>query len=180
MSRSYNVIDIKAEEVKGLMDDVKTKDEFRRYQSLYLRLSNKMPTSDIAQITGLSVSHIHKIHSLCFRHGIKAIASRPKGGRRRSYLTEEEEQALLFDIEKKAIKGGVVEISRVHKLFEEKVGGKIAKNTAYRLLHKHGWRKIAPRPYHPKQKVDAELTFKKTGRLWSKMLKQELQSKARS
>ena len=47
MSRSYNIINIEAEEVKGLMDATKTKDEFRRYQSLYLRLSNKMPTSVI-------------------------------------------------------------------------------------------------------------------------------------
>ena len=174
MPRSYNVINIKAEEVRKLMDASKTKDEFRRYQSLYLRLSNQMPTPDISQITGLSVSHIHKIHSICFRNGIAALLSKPKGGRRRSYLTEEEEKVLLSDIEKKAIKGGVVEIGKVHRLFEEKVGGKVAKNTAYRLLHRHGWRKIAPRPYHPKQKADAELTFKKTGRLWSKMPKQEL------
>ena len=174
MSRSYNVINIRAEEVKKLMDVSKTKDEFRRYQCLYLRLSHQMPTADIAQITGLSVSHIHKIHSICFRNGISAIASKPKGGRRRSYLTTEEEKDLLCDIEKNAIKGGMVEISKVHKVFEEKVGCKVAKNTAYRLLHRHGWLKITPRPYHPKQKVDAVEAFKKTGRLWSKMPKQEL------
>ncbi len=168
MSRSYNVINIEAKEVKRLMNEAQTKDEFRRYQSLYLRLNNQMPTPDIAQITGLSVSHIHKIHSLCYRNGIEAILSKPKGGRRRSCLSLEEEKTLLLEIEKKAIKGGVVEIGKVHKLFEEKVGGKVAKNTAYRLLHRHGWRKIAPRPYHPKQKADAIETFKKTGQLWSK------------
>lgn len=169
MSRSYNVLNIEAEEVKQLMNASKSKDEFRRYQSLYLRVSNQSPVPLIAQITGLSISHIHKIHSLCFRNGIKAIASQPKGGRRRSYLSIEEEKILLSEIEKTAIKGGVVEIGKVHKLFEEKVGAKVAKYTAYRLLHRHGWRKIAPRPYHPKQKAEAVETFKKTGRLWSKM-----------
>jgi transposase len=133
-----------------------------------------MPTPLIAQITGLSESHIHKIHSLCFRKGISAIARQPKGGRRRSCLSIEEEKDLLSDIEKKAIKGGVVEIGKVHKLIEEKVGAKVAKNTAYRLLHRHGWRKITPRPYHPKQKADAELTFKKTGRLWLKLQERKL------
>lgn len=168
MSRSYNVISIEAKEVKQLMDASKSKDEFRRYQALYLRISNQSPTSLISQITGLSVSHIHKIHSLCYRNGISAIATKPKGGRHRSYLSLEEEVAMLCEIEKTAIKGGVVEIGKVHKLFEEKVGGKVAKYTAYRLLHRHGWRKIAPRPYHPKQKADAMETFKKSGRLWSK------------
>lgn len=174
MSRSYNVINIEAKKVKQLMHAANTKDEFRRYQALYLRLSNQMPTPDIAQITGLSISHIYKIHSLCFRHGVSALISKPKGGRRRSCLSLEAEKALLLEIENKAIKGGVVEISKVRKLFEEKVGGRIGKNTAYRLLHRHGWRKIVPRPYHPKQKADAIDTFKKTGGLWSKMPKQEL------
>jgi len=174
MSRSYNVIDIEAEAVKQFMNASESKDEFRRYQSLYLRVNNQMPTALIAQITGLSISHIHKIHSLCFRNGISAISSQPKGGRRRSHLSMEEEITMLSEIEKTAIKGGVVEIGKVHKLFEEKVGGKVAKYTAYRLLHRHGWRKIAPRPYHPKQKVDAVETFKKTGQLWSKMQEQEL------
>ena len=151
------------------MNASKSKDEFRRYQSLYLRVSNQMPTPLIAQITGLSISHVHKIHSLCFRNGISALLSQPKGGRRRSHLSVEEETALLSDIEKTAIKGGVVEIGKVHKLFEEKVGGKVAKYTAYRLLHRHGWRKVAPRPYHPKQKADTVETFKKSGQLWSKM-----------
>ena len=156
------------------MNASKSKDEFRRYQSLYLRVNNQMPTSLIAQITSLSLSHIHKIHSLCFRLGISAIASQPKGGRRRSYLSIEEEKDLLSDIEKKAIKGGVVEISKVHKLLEEKAGCKVAKYTAYRLLHRHGWHKVAPPPYHSKQKADAVETFKKTGQLWSKMQEQEL------
>lgn len=169
MSRSYDVINIEPEEVKQCMNASKDKDEFRRYQSIYLRVNNQMPAPLIAQITGLSVSHVHKIHSLCLRNGISAIASQPKGGRRRSHLSVEEEKLLLSEIEKKAIKGGVVEIGKVHKLFEEKVGGNVAKYTAYRLLHRHGWRKISPRQYHPKQKDDAVETFKKTGQLWSKM-----------
>ncbi len=81
----------------------------------------------------------------------------------------EEEKVMLSEIEKNAINGGVVEIGKVHKLFQEKVGSKVAKYTAYRLLHRHGWRKIAPRSYHPNQKADAIETFKKTGQLWSKI-----------
>jgi transposase len=151
------------------MDSAKSKDEFRRYQSLYLRVAEKMPTTLISKITGLSQSHIQSIHSSARTKGLASLASKPKGGRRRSHLSTEEEIALLSEIEKKAIKGGVVEIGKVHKLFEEKAGGKVAKNTAYRLLHRYGWRKITPRPYHPKQKDDAIETFKKTGLLWSKM-----------
>lgn len=169
MARKYSHLNIKAENIKQLMNDSKNKEEFRRYQALYLRISQEMPVSAIADITGLSISHVYKIHSQCLKDGISCLSSGKKGGRYRSYLSLEEEAEILSEIEKKAVNGGIVEISKVHKLFEEKAGRKVALYTAYRLLHRHGWRKIAPRPYHPNQKTDSVETFKKTGRLWSKM-----------
>lgn len=169
MSRGYQRLEVEAEEARQLMNGAKDKDEFRRYQALYLRVGEKMSTSLIAKITGFSKSHIHSLHSFARKKGIASLASSKKGGGNRSYLTKEEEKAMLCEVEKVAIKGGVVEISKVQKLFEEKVGNKIARYTAYRLLHRHGWRKITPRPYHPNQKSDAEDTFKKTGQLWSRV-----------
>ncbi|WP_425360822.1 hypothetical protein [Candidatus Tisiphia endosymbiont of Ceraclea dissimilis] len=63
MSRGYKVLEVNVEEVKQLMNEAKTKEEFRRYQSIYLRVSEKMPTSLIAKVTGLSESHVHRTHS---------------------------------------------------------------------------------------------------------------------
>ncbi len=36
MSRGYQVLEVNVEEVKQLMNEAKTKEEFRRYQSIYL------------------------------------------------------------------------------------------------------------------------------------------------
>lgn len=168
MPRGYQKLEIDREELKYLMDEAKNRDEFRCFQALHLRVKENMSASAIAKVTGFSVSHVHSIHSLACIKGIASLIRGKKGGRNRSYLTMEEEAEMLKEIDKTAIKGGVVEVGKVHKLFAEKVGGKVAKYTAYRLLHRHGWRKVAPRPYHPKQKADAIETFKKTGQLWSK------------
>lgn len=62
MSRGYQKLEIDAEAVKALMNASKTRDEFRRFQAPYLRIAEKMPTSLIAKITGLSRSHIQSIH----------------------------------------------------------------------------------------------------------------------
>src|SRR5215470_3519082 len=35
-------------------------------------------------------------------------------------------------------------------------------STVYNLLHRHGWRKLMPRPFHPKRDLAAQNTFKKT------------------
>ena len=32
---------------------------------------------------------------------------------------------------------------------------------AYDLLHRHGWRKVSPRPQHPKSNIEAQEEFKK-------------------
>lgn len=168
MARKYSELNIKADDIKQLMYSSKNKEEFRRCQAVYLRIVKQMPASDIADITGFSLSHIYKIHSQCIKEGISCLNSSNKGGRYRSYLSLDEETAMLCEIENKAANGGIVEISKVRKLFEEKAGRQVALYTAYRLLHRHGWRKIAPRPYHPKQKADAIETFKKTGQLWLK------------
>ena len=169
MSRGYQELEIEAEEVRLLMKDSKTKDEFRRYQALHLRIAEKMSVPLIAKVTGFSCSHIHSIHSLVRTGGLSSLASGSRGGRNRSYLSVEEEESMLKEVEKAGINGGIVEVSKVHRIFEERVGGKVAKYTTYRLLHRHGWRKVAPRPYHPKQKADAVETFKKTGQFWSKV-----------
>jgi transposase len=168
MARKYNDMNLKTEDIKQLMNDSRNKEEFRRYQAVYLRVSQQMPALAIADITGFSLSHIYKIHSQCLKEGISSLSSRSKGGRYRSYLSLEEERTMLREIEGKAASGGVLEVSKVRKLFEEKVDREVALYTVYRLLHRNGWRKIAPRPYHPKQKADAVENFKKTGLIWWK------------
>ena len=46
--------------------------------------------------------------------------------------------------------------------FEAKAGCAVARSTIYRMLERQGWRKIVPRPRHPKADPAAQAAFKKT------------------
>ena len=46
--------------------------------------------------------------------------------------------------------------------YQERTDKAVARSTVYRLLERHGWRKIVPRPRHPKADVAAQAAFKKT------------------
>jgi hypothetical protein len=35
-------------------------------------------------------------------------------------------------------------------------------STVYNFLARHGWRKLMPRPFHPKRNIAAQDSFKKT------------------
>jgi transposase len=78
-------------------------------------------------------------------------------------MSESEEDIFIKPFLESAKDGGILEVSRIHSAYEKKLGRNIKKSVVYRLLHRHDWRKIAPRPTHPKMDKDAQDTFKKTG-----------------
>lgn len=176
MSRGYQALEVDRAAVIAAMKQAATIEEFQRYQSLHLRVSAGLTVAEIASATGLAESTIHNLHSRVRRGGLEAVAAKGRGGRYRSYLSLEEEKALLAAMEPQAKRGGMIEVSKMHRALEEKVGGSVAKNTVYQLLHRHGWRKIAPRPKHLKGDAAAQASFKKTGVHWSHKPKSKRQT----
>lgn len=62
----------------------------------------------------------------------------------------------------RATDGGMLTVSELQQAYRERVGKEVARSTVYRLLQRHGWRKVVPRPRHPKADVAAQGAFKKT------------------
>ena len=92
------------------------------------------------------------------------------GGRRRQLLTFEEEKAFLEPWATKAATGGVLVVPPIHAALEERLGRKIPPSTVYRLLARHGWRKVEPDTCHPKRNAEAQEVFKKTSpKRWQKL-----------
>lgn len=180
MSRGYQALDVDGLAVELLMKGASTLEEFRRYQAVHLRVNEGMDAALIARVTGLAQSTVHNIHSRCRKGGLDAIRTKGRGGRYRSYLSIDEEKAILAEVACEAERGGMLEVSKVHQMFEEKVGHAVAKNTTYQLLHRHGWRKIAPRGHHPAMDKEAQDAFKKTGQPSSDKHKKKLKNKIKS
>jgi hypothetical protein len=45
--------------------------------------------------------------------------------------------------------------------YEQAIGHATSNSTVYQLLARHGWRKLMPRPFHPKRDVAVQDVFKK-------------------
>jgi hypothetical protein len=136
--------------------------EYRRIQSIYLRSKYGYSAPQIARMVGLKLQTVRNIHSAYLKEGAASLQLIGKGGRHPCNLTSEEEDAFLAVFERKGKVGGILEISQVHRAYEEKLGKKVPKSTVYRLLHRHGWRKLAPRSKHPKGDIEVTKRFKKT------------------
>lgn len=60
-----------------------------------------------------------------------------------------------------AKQGKVVIARTIRERVEKELGKKVSKDYTYDLLHRHGWRKISPRPRHPKGDPSLQEEFKK-------------------
>ncbi len=64
-------------------------------------------------------------------------------------MTAEEEDKFLGPFIEEAPLGGIVEVREIKEAFDARIGSVVPKSTIYRLLNRHGWRKIAPGKKHP-------------------------------
>ncbi len=135
---------------------------FQRLQCLWLRAKQDLATESIAQTVGLSVSHVRRVWSEYLRGGLPAGQGRPKGGRRHQHLTVAQEQRLLAPLHRQAHAGALVTVAQLKQRYQARVGCAVADSTIYRVLARHQWRRVQPRPKHPKDNPLARRAFKKT------------------
>ena len=136
--------------------------EYQRIQCVLIRATLGSSAPQIAQLLGWSTATVHVLHSRWAREGDAVFDLRGRGGRRHQYLSVEREQELLAPFVERARAGGMLSVNEIRQAYEDCTGVKVAPSTVYRLLDRHGWRKVMPRPRHPKADVAAQAAFKQT------------------
>ena len=116
---------------------------------------------EIAKQTGVSVATVSRVIASYNRMGEASVQTPGSGGRRHAYLTLAQEQAFLAPFALRAAGGEIATREHIQQAFEEEVGHSVHFTTIYRLLARHGWRKLVPRPSHPKANPDEQAAFQK-------------------
>jgi transposase len=112
-----------------------------------LLLAQGVARREVGEKTRFSRAHITNHYQ---NGGIEAIVRNHYSGNHRN-MSYEEEAELLKPIEKAAESGHVVEVSAILAAYEAKMGGTFEKDHGriYRILKRHGLRKVMPRSNHP-------------------------------
>lgn len=137
-------------------------EEYRRIQSIYFRAKYSFNAAEIAHMVGLQLQTVRNLHSAYLKHGEQALHLKGKGGRYHFNLSVEEEKDFLALFAETGKRGDIVEVSCLHSAYEVKLGRTVSRSTIYRLLHRQGWRKLAPRGKHPDRDERMIERFKKT------------------
>ena len=142
----------------------KTKSDLQRMQCLMLNEIFNATIPETALATGLAEGTVRKIRCYYFKGGISALNVIGRSGGNHRNLTTSEEDKLLEPFFRQAAEGGVLVANEIKTAYEKQVGHSVPKSTIYRILERHGWRKIAPRRQHPKVDINKQEEFKKTSR----------------
>ena len=142
----------------------KNSDEYRRIQCVYLAMLHpQMSAEEIGKITLYSKSRVWAIHAKYREGGIEELLDK-RGGRYRENMTYDEEIELLSKFREQSESGSLAVAGKIKKEYEKKVGREVAESTIYRMLSRHGFRKIVPYKRHPKSNTEEQEAFKKTFR----------------
>jgi transposase len=152
-------------QVEGIDERIKHTTEAwrrRRWQVIRCALVHPKPAAEIALEIGLARQTVHNLVAAYNRHGPSALETPGRGQRQRAYLSLEQEQAVVDQFLKQSEVGQVSTGLQIKAALETVVGHQVAKTTVYRLLKRHQWRKLVPRPRHPQASAAEQEAFKKT------------------
>lgn len=141
----------------------KTADELRAAQAVVLPLELGLSIEQTAIAIGRSVGVTCNMRMRYCKIARNEM-ERPTGKRQlrnRAHQTLAEESAMLEEVLDKAMQGGVVIVPPLQEKFAEKLGKPVALSTIYRMLARHGWRKLAPDTEHPQGNAQAREDWKK-------------------
>jgi transposase len=133
-----------------------------RWQGIRCALVHPNPATEIALEVGLARQTIHNLSAAYNRHGPAAVETPGHGHRQRASLTLRQEQRLVERFVQRSARGQVSTGHQFQPALEKALGRRVHKTTVYRILTRHQWRKVVPRPRHPQASAEEQSQFKQT------------------
>ena len=157
----YNITKEQKSELEEARRKTKDKNVDRRLKALIMRAEGKR-SKEISQATEYHPSYISELASKYCKEGLSQIVDNHYCGNRRS-MSFAEEEALLETFKTAAESGQVVEVSEIKKAYEKAIQRSLdsSHGQIYRVLARHGWRKLMPRSKHPNKASDEEIESSK-------------------
>jgi transposase len=135
--------------------------ELKRFLCVWLRLERGQSAVEIAGTVGWSANTVRVAQRRFIESG--TFADRRRGRRTPPRMSFQEEEAFLAEFNGPAAEASVLAAGETKAAWEARLGRTVHRSTLYRMLKRHGWRKVAPRPRRPKQDPKAAEAFKKGG-----------------
>lgn len=150
--------------VEGMMVWVReapTREDYKRRLAIWLTQVGPYHARQVAEMLQVSVQSVWLWLGQYNTDGPGGLERQGRGGRRWAFLSWPEEQRLLDGLTKRGTQGQILTAKQMHREVCKAVGKNVSVDYVYRLLHRHKWQKMGPRPRHLKAKPQDQEAFKK-------------------
>lgn len=131
--------------VRKSLREAKTKREFERILCVWLRLALSLNSKQIATAIGWTAGSVRRVQARFANEGIRCFVSKPTGGRKRENISIEREERILEKFVQQAKRGIPLNVPQLKQAYELSVGRAVPRSTIYRLIHRHGLKRLLPR-----------------------------------
>lgn len=138
--------------------------DFKSALAVLLPVKLGLTLEETADLLGVGTASINRLQirlDLC--HTL-ASGKRNWGGRRQSLLSPQEEIDFLKPWAEQARDAGLLVLSPIRAALAQRVGHPVKASVVWRLMARHGWRKVAPDTKHPKNDPKIMAAWKKNFR----------------
>jgi transposase len=162
MARPRRVDMAMVAQAQALAVEAKTVDDLRCAQAVLLPALLDATLEQTAAVLGVGRATVARYQSRLRDRVARPSRAQPQwGGRRRAAMTLEEERRFLEPWASLSAEGGMLVVSPLRAELARHLGHPVASSVVYRLLARHGWRKVAPDTRHPKSDPAAQQEWKK-------------------
>jgi transposase len=142
-------------------------DDFKSALAVLLPAQAGLTLEETARMLGIGTASVNRMQSRLHLGRAPTSARRNWGGRRQSLLTAPEEIEFLKPWAEQAQNAGLLVLSPMRAALALRVGHPVKASVVWRLLARHGWRKVAPDTKHPKNDPKIMNAWKKNSpKLW--------------
>ena len=157
MSRNAKFTDRQIATAKALLEQANTADDIRVAQAVLLPAIHGLTMKDAGMAMGVSRATVGRLQQQIRKaKGKLGTAGRTTlgegrgwGGRRTSHMTPEEEAEFLAPWAVEAETAGMIVMGPIRAALAQKIGKPVRASVVWRLLARHGWRKVAPGTRNP-------------------------------
>ena len=149
-------------QAQALALEANSLDELRSAQAVLLPALLDATLEQTAAVLGVGRATVARYQSRLRKRVARPSQPAPQwGGRRRAAMSLGEERRFLEPWAKLSAQGGMLVVSPLRAALAQQLGRPVAFSVVYRLLARHGWRKVAPDTHHPKSDPAAQQEWKK-------------------
>jgi len=156
---------------RELLHSARTAEQMRQAQAVLLPLELGLSLEQTATAIGRSVGATcnMRMRFMAVCEGRRGTPRSKHELRNRATATLEREAKILDEVLRGAADGAVLVVPQLKPQIEARLGKPLALSSVYRMLARHGWRKLAPDTRHPDGDPQAREGWKKNSPArWSK------------